>query len=147
MAELAYDFISTYQIDVPFWDLMKDPRWKNVDADMKEAIDRRDSAGRDAALYALKALERVVKIISSEKGWNRGAERGTANYIGNLVSSSNGRFIEVWEAETLRALFRDLRYPHGHGPVAQSQPSLTIEQQTWIIETSMSWIKSLVLRL
>jgi hypothetical protein len=66
-----------------------------IDSDMKEAIDRRDTGSRDAAVYALKALESVLKIISDEKGWTRGNERGAANYIDNLVSSTNGRVIAI----------------------------------------------------
>jgi AbiJ N-terminal domain 4 len=143
----ADDALTTSEIEKPFWDLMADLRWKNADADMKEAIDRRDTGGRDAAVYALKALESVLKIISDEKGWTRGNERGAANYIDNLVSSTNGRVVAVWEADALKALFRDVRNPHSHGPGTQLHPSLTREQQTWVIETVMSWIKSLVRRI
>ena len=41
-------------------------------------------------------------------GAESGRERGAANYIDNLVSTSNGRFIDVWESEMLKALFRNL---------------------------------------
>jgi AbiJ N-terminal domain 4 len=143
----ADDDLTTSEIEKPFWDLMADLRWENVDSDMKEAIDRRDTGGRDAAVYALKALESVLKIVSDEKGWTRGNERGAANYIDNLVSSTNGRFVTVWEADALKALFRDVRNPHSHGPGTEPHPSLTREQQTWVIETVMSWIKSLVRRI
>lgn len=135
------------QVHEPFWQLVSDAKWQNIDTDIKEAIDRHDQQGRDVALYALKALESTIKIISDEKGWSRGSERGAANYIDNLVSSNNGRFIEVWESEQLKALFRDLRNPHGHGPGSAPQPSLTAEQEQWIIETAMIWIKSLVRRM
>jgi hypothetical protein len=143
----ADDTLTTSEIEKPFWDLMADSKWGNVDSDLKEAIDRRDTGGRDAAVYALKALETVLKIISDEKGWTRGNERGAANYIDNLVSSTNGRAIAVWEADALKALFRDVRNPHSHGPGTQPHPSLTREKQTWVIETVMSWIKSLVRRM
>jgi hypothetical protein len=143
----ADDALTTSEIEKPFWDLMADCRWKNVDSDMKEAVDRRDTGGRDAAVYALKALESVLKIISDEKGWTRGNERGAANYVDNLVSSSNGRFVAVWESDALKALFRDVRNPHSHGTGTQAHPSLTKEQQTWVIEAVMSWIKGLVRRI
>lgn len=142
----ADDALTISEIEKPFWDLMADLRWKNVDADMKEAIDRRDSGGRDAAVYALKALESVLKIISDEKGWTRGNEHGAANYVDNFISSTNGRVIAVWEADALKALFRDVRNPYSHGPGTQPHPSLTTEQETWVIEAVMSWIKSLVRR-
>jgi len=141
------DAVVESEIHEPFWRVLNDPKWRNVDVDMKEAIDRRDQQGRDAALYALKALESTVKIISDDKGWTKGSERGAANYIDNLVSSSNGRFIEVWESEHLKALFRDLRNPHGHGPGSAPLPTLTEHQQNWTIECAMGWIKSLILRL
>lgn len=135
------------KVHEPFWQLVSDAKWQNIDTDMKEAIDRHDQHGRDAALYALKALESTVKIISDDKGWSRGSERGAANYIDNLVSANNGRFIEVWESELLKALFRDLRNPHGHGPGSAPQPNLSPEQEQWVIETAMIWIKSLVHRM
>lgn len=143
----ADDSLLATEIEQPFWDLLRNPLWTNVDTDMKEAIDRRDNGGRDAPFYALKALESALKIISDEKGWTHGNERGAANYIDNLVSSTNGRFIDVWESEALKALFRDVRNPLGHGPGTQAQASLRIEQQSWVIETSMSWIKNLIRRL
>ena len=140
------DDVTESQIHEPFWNLVQDPKWGNVDIDIKEAIDRRDQKGRDAALYALKALESTIKIISDDNGCSRGTERGAANYIDNLVSAANGRFIDVWESEQLKALFRDLRNPHGHGPGAAPQPTLSDHQENWIIECSMIWIKSLVTR-
>jgi hypothetical protein len=147
MLQRADDGVTTAQILEPFWNIVSDSKWENVDIDMKEAIDRRDSGGRDAALYALKALESTIKIISDDKGWSIGTERGAGNYIDNLVNSSNGPFIDVWESYLLKELFRHVRNPHGHGAGAQPQPSLTPEQTNWTIETSMSWIKSLVHRL
>lgn len=140
------DDVTESQVHEPFWTLVQDPKWRNVDIDIKEAIDRRDHKGRDAALYALKALESTIKIISDDNGWSRGTERGAANYIDNLVSAANGRFIDVWESDQLKALFRDLRNPHGHGPGSTPQPTLSDQQENWIIECSMIWIKSLVNR-
>ncbi|MCB1078889.1 MAG: hypothetical protein KDM64_13800 [Verrucomicrobiae bacterium] len=145
--QLAEDSLSQEVIHEPFWEILHHPKWKNVDADMKEAIDRRDSGRRDAVLYALKALESTLKIISNDRGWTHGKENGAANFIDNLVSGKNGRFIAVWESESLKALFRDIRNPHGHGPGDLPMPTLTAEQQRWTIECTMAWIKSLVVRL
>ena len=75
------------QIEHPFWTIVSEPRWKSVDRDMKEAIDRRDSTGRDSALYAAKALESAIKIISEEKGLTSGKETGAKNYLDNLRSN------------------------------------------------------------
>jgi hypothetical protein len=143
----ASDDLTESQVHEPFWSVVKDPKWINVEVDIKEAIDHRDHNGRDVALYALKALESTIKIISDEKGWSSGTERGAANYIDNLVSSANGRFIDVWESEQLKALFRGLRNPHGHGPGSAPQPDLSDHQEQWAIECTMIWIKSLVNRM
>jgi len=145
--QFASDDLTESQVHEPFWSVVKDAKWINVDVDIKEAIDRRDNNGRDVALYALKALESTIKIISDEKGWSHGTERGAANYIDNLVSSANGRFIDVWESEQLKALFRDLRNPHGHGPGSAPQPVLSDQQEQWVMECSMIWIKALVNRM
>lgn len=141
------DRLTELQVHEPFWTLIQDTKWQNIEMDIKEAIDRRDHNGRDSALYALKALESTIKIISDENGWSRGTERGVANYIDNLVSAANGRFIDVWESEQLKALFRDLRNPHGHGPGSAPQPTVSVHQESWIIECSMIWIKSLISRI
>jgi hypothetical protein len=135
------------QIAAPFWKLVSDPKWKNVDTDMKEAVDRREANDRDPAFYASKALESTIKIISDEKGWSSGKENGAAAYIDNLVASKNGRFIEVWEGEALKAIFRHVRNPLGHGPGGEPMPELTQQQTNWTIETAMSWTKSLIQRL
>jgi hypothetical protein len=134
-------------IHTPFWQLIGNAKWQNIDTDIKEAIDRHDQKGRDVAFYALKALESTIKIISDEKGWSHGNERGAANYIDNLGSTKNGRFIEGWESEQLKALFRELRNPHSHGPGSDPQPNLLPEQEQWVIEISMIWIKSLIRRM
>ncbi len=74
-----------HEAEEPFWKLVADPIWKNVDTDMKEAIDRRDGGERDPAWYAARALESTIKIISGEKGWSHGREKGAHNYIDNLA--------------------------------------------------------------
>jgi len=61
--QLSMDQQIEKSIGKPFWDLVADPLWKNVDIDMKEALDRRDSNYKDPALFAAKALESAIKII------------------------------------------------------------------------------------
>ena len=107
---------------------------------------RRDSGGRDPAFYAAKALESAIKIISNDRGWTHGGEKGAHNFIDNLASSKNG-FIEPWEGETLKAFFTKVRNPLGHGPGGEPMPALTPQQTDWAIETCMSWVKSLIKRL
>lgn len=131
------------QVETPLWAAVADPKWKNVDVDLKEAIDRRDNAGRDPALYAAKALESAIKIISDEKGLTHGGERGAHGYIDNL---KKGAIISDWEADVLKGYFSKVRNPLGHGPGTQVMPTLTSPQTDWAIETSMIWIKSLVRR-
>jgi len=81
--------------------------WKNVDLDIKEAIDRRDNGVRDAAFYAARALESTIKIISDQKGWTRGREGGAQNYIDNLCNLRGGNLIEEWEKEALKQEFKE----------------------------------------
>jgi hypothetical protein len=145
--QMATDALSTKQIEEPFWHLVSEERWKNVDVDMKEAIDRRDTGGRDPALYAARALESTIKILSDEKGWTHGGERGAHNYIDNLAAQKNGKFISVWETEALKQYFTKVRNPLGHGPGNEPMPTLTAQQTDWAVESAMAWIKSLVRRL
>lgn len=145
--QIEEDLLITKQISEPFWKIVSDPKWFNVDIDLKEAIDRRDKQMRDAPLYAAKALESTIKIICTEKGWVTGKEKGAANYIDNLLSQKHGRFIDVWEADTLKLFFSNVRNPHGHGPGSESQPALSNEQITWAIENCIIWIKNLVRRM
>lgn len=139
----ADDPLTTKEIEDPFWALIEDDAWKNVALDIQEAIDRRDTARRDSALYAAKALESTIKIISDARGVTKKTERGAADFISNLASV---QFIASWEGELLKAFFSKVRNPHGHGPGAEPMPSLTREQETWVLDASMSWIKSLVRR-
>jgi hypothetical protein len=140
------DPVTAIQIEQPFWSLVAEPKFSNVDTDIKEAIDRRDSGKPDAAFHALKALESTLKILSEDLGRTRGSEKGAADFVDNLVSAKHGRFIDTWEAEMLKAMFRDLRNPLGHGAGASQPLNLSNQQTTWVIEHAMSWIKSLVRR-
>lgn len=145
--QFSDDDLVTKEVEDSFWKLLNHEKWKNVDIDIKEAIDHRDNGNRDAAFYAFKALESTIKIISAEKKLTTGNEKGAANYIDNLVSSKNGRIIDVWEADILKILFIKVRNPHGHGPGDEKMPELPPHQETLIIENIMSWIKSLIKRI
>jgi AbiJ N-terminal domain 4 len=135
------------EIVQPFWEVVSDKKWENVSIDMAEAIDRRDTGGRDPAFYAAKALESVIKIVSDDKSWTRGTEKGAANYIDNLVAERNGaRFVGVWEKDLLIAFFSKVRNQFGHGPGGEPMPNLSEEQTSWAIECAMSWCKSLIER-
>jgi len=145
--QVAADELVEHQIERPFWAAVGDPIWKNVDTDMKEALDRRDGGQKDPVFYAARALESTIKIISEQKGWTHGREKGAHNYIDNLGSATNGTFIKKWECETLKAFFTDIRNPVGHGAGSSKIPELTLPQTNWVIENSMSWIKSLIQRI
>ncbi|HWN53454.1 MAG TPA: hypothetical protein VNO18_27165 [Xanthobacteraceae bacterium] len=141
----ANDTFSTDNIEAPFWSAVAGPIWTNVDTDMKEAFDGRDTGGRDPAFYAARALESTIKIISDGKSWTRGGERGAHNFIDNLASK-RAAFLIDWEADLLKTFFTKVRNPLGHGPGTQPMPSLSPEQTNWAIETVMVWIKTLVRR-
>ncbi len=142
----ATDEISLQQVETPFWALVADPKWRNVDTDMKEALDRRDNDGRDPALYATHALESTIKIVSGDKKWTHGGEKGAHSYIDNLASKRNGKFLADWESAALKAIFSEVRNPFGHGPGKEKMPSLSPPQTDWAIETCMIWIKSIIRR-
>jgi hypothetical protein len=143
--QISSDDLVQKEVETPFWRLVSDPRWMNIDLDMKEALDRRDSKGRDPAWYAAKSLESAIKIISDEKRWTHGGEKGAANYIENLASKQN-RFLQPWEATILKEYFKSVRNPFGHGPGGEEMPSLSPMQTEWAIEFAMSWIKALIKR-
>lgn len=145
--QVTTDPLVEEQIERAFWEVVAGPLWKNVDIDMKEALDRRDANDRDPAFYAARALESAIKIISDKKGWTHGGEKGAHNYIDNLSSMKNGAFIKDWERDALKSFFTAIRNPFGHGPGSVEMPQLTLEQTNWAIETCMSWIKSLVQRM
>lgn len=143
--QAATDPLVQSVVETPFWAIVADSRWLNVDTDMKEALDLRDSDGRDPAFFAARALESAIKIISDKKGWTTGNEKGAHNYVDNLASKSNV-FIAKWESESLKGFFGNVRNPFGHGPGSAQMPKLTRQQTEWAIEFSMSWIKSLIRR-
>jgi hypothetical protein len=147
LLHMASDQLTTQRIAEPFWEIVKDPKWATVDLEIKEAFDHLDHGQRDAAAHAAMALESTIKIISDDNKWSTGNEKGAANYIDNLVSARSGRFIEVWEADALKAIFSNLRNPQSHGGGSNPPPRLSDSQQTWAIESCMTWIKSLVRRL
>lgn len=144
--QFALDERIEKEIAKPFWDLVAGERWKNVDIDMKEALDRRDSNDKDPAFFAAKALESAIKIVSQEKGWTRGTESGPAQYVDNLMSKANG-YLAVWEGEMLKDYFRKVRNSIGHGPGSEPMPELTLPQTDWAIESAMSWVRTLVRRM
>jgi hypothetical protein len=145
--QVSMDEVIERNIAKPFWDLVANPLWKNVDIDMKEALDRRDSNDKDPALFAAKALESAIKIVSDTKGWTRGTESGASQYVDNLVSKANGSFLAAWEGDMLRDYFRKVRNSLGHGPGSEPMPVLSIPQTDWAIETAMSWVRTLIRRM
>ncbi|MGY2257783.1 AbiJ-NTD4 domain-containing protein [Pseudomonas sp. SDO55104_S430] len=145
--QLALDETIERVIAKPFWLLVADPIFKNVDIDMKEALDRRDSNDKDPAIFAAKALESAIKIVSDTKGWTRGNESGAAQYIDNLISKANGSYLATWEGEMLKDYFRKVRNSVIHGPGSEPMPELTLTQTDWAIETAMSWVRTLVRRM
>lgn len=145
--QFAMDQQIEKHIAKPFWDLVADPLWKNVDIDMKEALDRRDSNDKDPAIFAAKALESAIKIVSDTKNWTRGTENGAAQFVDNLVSKANGSYLTVWEGEMLKDYFRKVRNSVGHGPGSEPMPELTLPQTDWAIEMAMSWVRTLVRRM
>jgi hypothetical protein len=141
--QLADDVLSTGRIEAPFWEIVANAKWKNVDLEMKEAIDHRDNGLNDAPFHAAKALESAIKIISNDRNLSTGKERGAANYIDNLT---RGSLIGGWEADALKAFFAKVRNPMGHGAGDSLLPPLSPAQADWAIETCMSWTKTLIRR-
>jgi hypothetical protein len=57
LLQITDDSLSEAEIHNPFWNLVADPKWSNVDRETKEAFDRRDNHKQEVALSAIKALE------------------------------------------------------------------------------------------
>lgn len=135
------------QVEQPFWLLVKDANWRNVSIDMAEAVDRRDTGGRDPSFYAAKALESSIKIICEIKGWITGNEKGVSDFLSHLESKANGAYIASWERQSIQRFYSDVRNDLGHGPGSKDMPNLTPQQIDQTIEFCMSWVKSLIKRL
>lgn len=136
--QIVDDNLVASEIEQPFWSLVADPTWKNVDIDMKEAVHRRDTGQRDPAFYAARALESAIKIISDQKGWTHGGEKGAHNYLDNLGGKRNGAFIASWEKKALKDFFSDVRNPFAHAPGRVDMPELTPTQTNCAIEICMA---------
>ena len=143
--QCSADQLTEEQVEKPFWASVSDPLWRNVDVDMKEALDQRDSGRRNPAFYAARALESAIKIISDVRGLTQGREKGAHNFIENLASQ-RAAFIAPWEGEILKQFFTRVRNPMGHGPGSDDLTALDERQTTWAIEFCMTWIKSLIRR-
>ncbi|WP_416884058.1 AbiJ-NTD4 domain-containing protein [Marivita sp.] len=144
--QIETDELISKEIEQPFWSLVSEPLWENVDIDMKEALDLRDGGGKDPALYSARALESALKIISDELDVTHGSEKGAHGFIDN-ISKKQCQFISPWEAEFLKLYFTRVRNPLGHGPGKEPMPTLKADQTSWAIEQAMSWIKLLASRL
>ncbi|KQN28086.1 hypothetical protein ASF00_09260 [Sphingomonas sp. Leaf34] len=148
LIQAVHNPLLSQQVSKPFWAIVSDPMWGNVDTDMKKALDTRDAGLPDAHFAALKALESVVKIISDAKGRSIGTENGAAAYVSNLVRQVDGvRFIDVWESDMLVNLFSKVRNPFGHGAGNKPMPLLSAQQTDWAINEAMNWIVSLIKRM
>lgn len=145
--QITQDELVLARIEQPFWLLVKDAQWKNVSIDMAEAIDRRDTGGRDPSLYAAKALESTIKIICDIKQWTTGNEKGVSDYLNHLESKANGALIDGWERQSMQRFYSDVRNDLGHGPGFKDMPNFSPQQIDQTIEFCMSWVKSLIGRL
>lgn len=102
--------------DQAFWAFMDDPIWKNVVTDVNEALDLRDANQTDPAFYAaVRALESTIKIISDQKGWTHGREKGIHDYIDNLGSATNRVFINESESGIFKYFFTEVQCLAGYG--------------------------------
>jgi len=145
LLHMANDELSQDVVAKPFWNVVAQPMWANVEEQMKEALDRRDKRDRTSAFHAVCALESCMKIV-----FNRIVPDAPKTPYGHgLVDqlAKDERFLAKWEADMLKSMFSDVRNPFAHGPGKGDMPEFSPEQTQWAIDTSMSWIKSLVRRL
>jgi hypothetical protein len=98
----ATDDLTASVLDTPFCSIVSDPKWRNVDHDMKEAMDHRENGSEDAAFFSARALESTIKIIATERMLTSGKENGAVAHIENL---KRGAVIQAWEAEALKLFF------------------------------------------
>lgn len=139
------EFVSEH-VEVPFWNLVADPKWKNVDIDMKKSLDSLDSDTGDPAFYAIRALESTLKIVSDEQGWPHSGEANASRHI-DYLASKKVRFLENWEACILKEIFAKIRNPLGHGSGNKEILELDKHQTDWVLKSCMVWIKSIICRL
>ena len=144
--QIVRDELTAQEVAQPFWQLLSDAAWSNVDVEMREAMDRRDSGINDAAFHAAKALESAIKVICHERQAVTGRENGASNYIDNLVSEARGSWLERWRGDALREIFRQVRNPLGHGAGADRPRVLTPHETDWAIGSCMVWIRFLIER-
>lgn len=140
------DRLSNQSIYEPYWEIMKDEKYHAIDKDIRLAFQRFNSNENDAAFYAMKALESCIKIISDKLNVSTGQERGANNYLDNLYCKKVN-YIDEWEYESLKLLFKKIRNPLGHGPGNEEVITLSYYQTKCIIDLTLVWIKSLITRL
>lgn len=140
------DSVIEEQIAAPFWKLISEPKYKNVETDMLQAIYIYDSNGRDPAFYAAKALESMLKIICEDKKIITGEEKLTSHYIDKLNSAKNGTIIINHEKEELLSMFRIRNTRGGHGPGSEEMLTLNSQQTLRYIHAAMVWISNLAIR-
>ena len=136
------DPVIEQQVAQPFWALVSNPKYKNVETDMLEAVHRYDTGGRDPALYAAKALESMIKIVCGDIALTTGKETGAAAFLSHLAGSKSGPVLIKDEHEELLSMFR-IRNDHGHGPGTAPMPNLSSQQELRYVHSAMVWIHSL----
>ena len=78
--QLSADPVIEAHVASPFWALVSNSKYKNVETDILQAIDLYDTGGRDPAFYAAKALESMIKIICNEKNLITGKEKRSGRF-------------------------------------------------------------------
>lgn len=141
----SFDPVIEEKISEPVWKLIAAPKFKNVEIDLLEALDRYNNLDRDPAFYAAKALESMIKIICADKGLTKGREKGAGDFLSYLNSKDHGPIITNDERNELTSMFR-VRNSEGHGPGGEKMPSLTSEQAHRYIHAAMIWIYTLAHR-
>lgn len=68
LIQFAHDELTEECTAEPSWTILRDPKWANVDRELKEAIDHADGGRADAAFHAAKAVESTIKVISDDQG-------------------------------------------------------------------------------
>jgi hypothetical protein len=139
--QLQDDAIVETQISEPFWPLLRDSKWKNVDDEMKMAIHERDNGIKNVHTNAFNALESTMNVIEHAKQW-----KVQVNLAGHLNLMKKQNVIDEWEYMQLDILRDKIRNPSSHGAGAGSQIVLTDCQTNVLIEQCMIWIKTLILR-